>query len=39
VFSKSLFQPEYPIFKKALVEKLPKDAIIWLFDNREEYRE
>ena len=36
VFGKSLFQPEYRILKKALEEKLSKDAIIWLFDNREE---
>ena len=32
VFGKSLFQPEYRILKKAFEEKLPKDAIIRLFD-------
>jgi len=36
VFGKSLFQPEYRILKKALEENLPKEAITWLFDNREE---
>ena len=33
VFGKSLFQPEYRILKKAMEEKLPKEAIINLFDN------
>ena len=32
VFGKSLFQPEYKILKKAFEEKLPKEAIISLFD-------
>ena len=36
VFGKSLFQPEYKILKKALEEKLPKEAIIRLFGNQEE---
>jgi hypothetical protein len=36
VFGKSLFQPEYKILKKSFEEKLPKDAIIRLFDNRDE---
>ena len=36
VFGKSLFQPEYRILKKSFEEKLPKEAIIRLFDNRDE---
>jgi hypothetical protein len=36
VFGKSLFQPEYKILKKSFEEKLPKEAIIRLFDNRDE---
>ena len=36
VFGKSLFQPEYKILKTAFEEKLPKDAIIKLFDNQDE---
>jgi hypothetical protein len=36
IFGKSLFQPEYKILKKAFEEKLPKEAIIRLFDNRDE---
>ena len=36
VFGKSLFQPEYRILKKALEEQLPKEAILWLFDNQNE---
>ena len=36
VFGKSLFQPEYKILKKAFEEKLPKDAILRLFDVRED---
>ena len=35
VFGKSLFQPEYKILKKAMEEKLPKEALINLFDNQE----
>ena len=35
VFGKSLFQPEYKILKKAMEEKLPKNAIINLFENQE----
>ena len=35
VFGKSLFQPEYRIIKKAFAEKLPKEAIIRLFDNQD----
>ena len=36
VFGKSLFQPEYRILKKAFEEKLPKEAIMRLFDYRDE---
>ena len=36
VFGKSLFQPEYKIIKKAFEEKLPKEAIIRLFDNQDD---
>ena len=36
IFGKSLFQPEYHIFKKAFEEKLPKEVIIWLFENQNE---
>lgn len=36
VFGKSLFQPEYRILKKAFEEKLPKEAIIRLFDHQDE---
>ena len=36
VFGKSLFQPEYKIIKKAFEEKLPKEAIIRLFDKQNE---
>jgi hypothetical protein len=36
VFGKSLFQPEYRILKKAFEEKLPKEAIIKLFDIQDE---
>ena len=32
VFSKSLFQPE--VLRKAMEHKLPKEAILWLFDNQ-----
>ena len=35
-FSKSLFQPEYHIHKKAFEEKLPKEVIITLFENQNE---
>lgn len=35
VFGKSLFQPEYKIIKKAFEEKLPKEAIIRLFDGQD----
>ena len=35
VFGKSLFQPEYRILKKAFEEKLPKEAIVQLFDLRD----
>ena len=34
VFSKSLFQPEYQVLRKAMEHKLPKEAILWLFDNQ-----
>lgn len=36
VFGKSLFQSEYRILKKAFEEKLPKEAIMRLFDLRDE---
>ena len=36
VFGLSLFQPEYKILKKALEEKLPKQAIIGLFGLQDE---
>jgi len=36
VFGKSLFQPEYWILKKALEEKLLKEAVNRLFDNQKE---
>ena len=36
VFGMSLFQPEYLILKKAFEEKLPKAAIMRLFDLRDE---
>ena len=36
MFGKSLFQPKYRILKKALEEKLPKEAVIRLFDNQQE---
>ena len=36
IFGKSLFQPEYKIIKKAFEEKLPKEAIIGLFDIQDE---
>ena len=35
-FSKSLFQPEYHILKKAFEEKLPKEVNIRLFENQNE---
>ena len=34
VFSKRLFQPEYQVLRKAMEHKLPKEAILWLFDNQ-----
>ena len=36
IFSKSLFQPEYDILKKAFEEKLPKGVIIRLFEDQKE---
>ena len=36
VFGKSLFQPEYRIIKKAFEEKLPKEAILRIFENSDE---
>lgn len=36
VFGKSLFQPEYKILKKAFEEKIPKEAILKLFDIQDE---
>lgn len=38
VYGKSLFQPEYEIIKKAFEEKLPKEAILRLFDNQDEVK-
>ena len=35
-FGKSLFQPEYHILKKVFEEKLPKEVIIRLFENKNE---
>lgn len=34
VFSKSLFQPEYLVLRKAMEFKLPKEMILWLFNNQ-----
>ena len=34
VFSKNLFQPEYQVLRKAMEHKLPKETILWLFDNQ-----
>ena len=39
VFSNSLFQPEYQVLRKALEHKLPKKAILWLFNNQRANRE
>ena len=39
IFSKSLFQPEYEVLRKAMECKLPKEAILWLFDNQRAIRE
>ena len=36
VFGKSLFQPEYKILKKSFEERLPKEAILRLFDSQNE---
>ena len=36
VFGKSLFQPEYRIFKKAFKKNLPKECILRLFNMRDE---
>ena len=36
IFGKSLFQPEYPILKKAFKENLPKECILRLFNMRDE---
>ena len=35
IFSKSLFQPEYEVLRKAMNRKLPKEAILWLFNNQD----
>lgn len=35
MFSKSLFQPEYTVLRKAMECKLPKEAILWLFNNQD----
>lgn len=34
IFSKSLFQPEYKVLRKAMERKLPKKLILWLFNNQ-----
>ena len=34
VFSKSLFQPEYAVLRKAMERKFPKEMILWLFNNQ-----
>ena len=39
VFSKSLFQPEYVCVRKAMEYKLPKEAILWLFNNQRAIQE
>ena len=39
VFSKSLFQPEYVVLRKAMECKLPKEAILWLFNNQSAIQE
>ena len=39
VFGKSLFQPEYRIIKTAFERKLPKEAIVELFNMREEIQD
>jgi len=39
VFSKSLFQPEYAVLRKAMECKLPKEAILWLFNNQRAIQE
>jgi hypothetical protein len=36
IFGTSLFQPEYRIIKKAFEEKLPKEAIVRIFELRDE---
>ena len=36
VFGRSLFQPEYQILKKAFEEKLPKEAIVGLFNIKDD---
>ena len=38
VFNKSLFQPEYQVLRKAMEHKLPKEAILWLFNNQRDIR-
>ena len=39
VFGKSLFQPEYRIIKTAFEQKLPKEAIVELFNMRDEIQD
>ena len=39
VFGKSLFQPEYKIIKTAFEQKLPKEAIVELFNMRDEIQD
>ena len=34
VFSKSLFQPEYQVLRRAMDAKLPKETILWLYNNQ-----
>ena len=39
VFGKSLFQPEYRIIKTAFEQKLPKEAIVELFNMKDEIQD
>ena len=36
IFGKGLFEPKYDIIKKAFEEKLPKEVIMRLFENKNE---
>ena len=39
IFSKSLYQPEYKVLKKAMEAKLPKEIILSLFNNQRTVQE